>query len=135
MRSLATELDGLRDNIREGVRTLERQRENYVIQRAALELARQQVEVMPLLLQNGSADIRDQLEAQADFVEAQNDVTSAIVNYHVARWNLLKNLGIMRVDEKRFWLQAQAVPGVPAPPAGAAALPQLITPDEVFGDD
>ena len=136
MRSLATELDGLRDNIREGVRTLERQRENYVIQRAALELARQQVEVMPLLLQNGSADIRDQLEAQADFVEAQNDVTSAIVNYHVARWNLLKNLGIMSVDDERFWLQAQAVPGVPAPPpAGAAALPSLITPSEVFGEE
>lgn len=137
MRSLATELDGLRENIREGVRTLEQQRENYIIQRAALELARQQVEVMPLLLQNGSADIRDQLEAQADFVSAQNDVTSAIVNYHVARWNLLKDLGILNVNDAEFWLRPQVIPGVAPPvlPGAPAALPAVITPSQVFGEE
>lgn len=137
MRALATELDGLREKIREGVRTLDQQRENYVIQQAALALAQQQVEVMPLLLQNGSADIRDQLEAQADLVSAQNDVTSAIVNYHVARWNLLKNLGILSVDDGEFWLRPQAIPGVAQPPlpGAPAALPAVITPSQVFGEE
>jgi len=136
MRALATELDSLRDNIREGIRELERQRENYVIQRAALDLARQQVEVMPLLLQNGDADIRDQLEAQADLVEAQNDLTSSVVNYHVARWNLLKNLGVMRVEGDQFWLKAQAIPGNISPELAQenGNLPEVITPGQVFGE-
>ena len=135
MRKLATELDSLRENIREGIRALEQERENYFIQKAALDLARQQVEVMPLLLQNDDADIRDQLEAQADLVEAQNDVTSAIVDYHVARWNLLKNLGVLRVEGEQFWLKNQSVSGSSTGdnPETAGILPEVITPGQVFG--
>ena len=135
MRKLATELDSLRENIREGIRALEQERENYFIQKAALELARQQVEVMPLLLQNDDADIRDQLEAQADLVEAQNDVTSAIVDYHVARWNLLKNLGALSVEGEQFWLKNQSVSGFSTAdnPEAAEILPEVITPEQVFG--
>ena len=135
MRKLATELDSLRENIREGIRALEQERENYFIQKAALDLARQQVEVMPLLLQNDDADIRDQLEAQADLVEAQNDVTSAVVDYHVARWNLLKNLGTLSVEGEQFWLKNQSVSGssTPVNPETAEILPEVITPEQVFG--
>ena len=135
MRKLATELDSLRENIREGIRALEQERENYFIQKAALDLARQQVEVMPLLLQNDDADIRDQLEAQADLVEAQNDVTSAVVDYHVARWNLLKNLGALSVEGEQFWLKNQSVSGssTPVNPETAEILPEVITPEQVFG--
>ena len=135
MRKLATELDSLREKIREGIRALEQERENYFIQKAALELARQQVEVMPLLLQNDDADIRDQLEAQADLVEAQNDVTSAIVDYHVARWNLLKNLGTLSVEGEQFWLKNQSVSGssTAVNPETAEILPEVITPEQVFG--
>ena len=135
MRKLATELDSLRENIREGIRALEQERENYFIQKAALDLARQQVEVMPLLLQNDDADIRDQLEAQADLVEAQNDVTSAIVDYHVARWNLLKNLGALSVEGEQFWLKNQSVSGSSTAdnPEAAEILPEVITPEQVFG--
>ena len=135
MRKLATELDSLRENIREGIRALEQERENYFIQKAALDLARQQVEVMPLLLQNDDADIRDQLEAQADLVEAQNDVTSAVVDYHVARWNLLKNLGALSVEGEQFWLKNQTVSGssTAVNPETAEILPEVITPEQVFG--
>ncbi|HCE06304.1 MAG TPA: hypothetical protein DEQ62_08220 [Verrucomicrobiales bacterium] len=135
MRKLATELDSLRENIREGIRALEQERENYFIQKAALDLARQQVEVMPLLLQNDDADIRDQLEAQADLVEAQNDVTSAVVDYHVARWNLLKNLGALSVEGEQFWLKNQSVSGfsIADNPEAAEILPEVITPEQVFG--
>ena len=135
LRTLATELDGLREDIRQGIRQLAQQQENYLIQQSALALALQRVTVMPLLLDANQADIRDQLEAQADLVSAQNAVTGAIVNYHVARWNLLKNLGVMRVEAGQFWLEKQPVPGVPpANPGGAAQLPDVVTPEEVFGE-
>ena len=136
MRKLATELDSLRENIREGIRALEQERENYFIQKAALDLARQQVEVMPLLLQNDDADIRDQLEAQADLVEAQNDVTSAVVDYHVARWNLLKNLGALSVEGEQFWLKKQGVSGenITQEAGEPEVLPRVVTPSQVFGE-
>lgn len=135
LRSLATELDGLREDIRQGVRQLAQQRENYFIQQNALALAEQRVTVMPLLLDANQADIRDQLEAQADLVSAQNAVTSAMVNYHVARWELLKDLGIMRVETGQFWLKNQPIPGVPAPvnPGVGVQLPNVVTPGQVFG--
>ena len=136
LRALATELDGLRDDIRQGVRQLAQERENYFIQQNALALASQRVTVMPLLLDANQADIRDQLEAQGDLVSAQNAVTSAMVNYHVARWKLLKNLGIMRVETEQFWLRSQPIPGVPAPvnPDVGAQLPNVVTPGQVFGE-
>ena len=136
LRALATELDGLRDDIRQGVRQLAQERENYFIQQNALALASQRVTVMPLLLDANQADIRDQLEAQGDLVSAQNAVTSAMVNYHVARWKLLKNLGIMRVETEQFWLRSQPIPGVPSPvnPDVGAQLPNVVTPGQVFGE-
>ena len=136
LRAFATELDGLRENIRQGVRQLAQQRENYFIQQNALALAQQRVDVMPLLLDANQADIRDQLEAQADLVLAQNAVTGAMVNYHIARWNLLKNLGVMRVEAGQFWLKNQPIPGVPAPanPGDGAQLPNVVTPGQVFGE-
>ncbi|MBC8326318.1 MAG: TolC family protein [Verrucomicrobia subdivision 3 bacterium] len=136
LRTLATELDGLREEIRQGTRQLAQERENYFIQQNALALAQQRVNVMPLLLDANQADIRDQLEAQADLVSAQNAVTGAMVNYHVARWNLLKNLGIMRVGTGQFWLKNQPLPGVSAAinTGAAAQLPSVVTPKEVFGE-
>lgn len=136
LRTLATTLDSLRDDIREGVRALEQERENYGIQQNALKLAEQRVAVMPLLLEADEADIRDQLEAQADLVSAQNALTRALVNYHVARWNLLKNLGLMDVKRDQFWLKRQEVPGVRPATAQPAEgdLPAVDPPDKVFGN-
>jgi hypothetical protein len=63
-------------------------------------------------------------------------VTGAMVNYHVARWNLLKNLGIMRVETEQFWLKNQPIPGVVAPilSGAGARLPNVVTPGQVFGE-
>ena len=136
LRALASELDELREDIRQGIRQLAQEHENYFIQQNALALAQQRVNVMPLLLDANQADIRDQLEAQADLVSAQNAVTGAMVNYHVARWNLLKDLGVMRVETGQFWLGNQPLLGVAAPviPSAAAQLPNVVTPGQVFGE-
>ncbi|MBT6450528.1 MAG: TolC family protein [Verrucomicrobiales bacterium] len=136
LRALASELDELREDIRQGIRQLAQEHENYFIQQNALALAQQRVNVMPLLLDANQADIRDQLEAQADLVSAQNAVTGAMVNYHVARWNLLKDLGVMRVETGQFWLGNQPLLGVAAPviPSAAGQLPNVVTPGQVFGE-
>ena len=68
-------------------------------------------------------------------MEAQNDVTSAIVDYHVARWNLLKNLGALSVEGEQFWLKNHSVSGssTAVNPENAEILPEVITPEQVFG--
>jgi len=69
-------------------------------------------------------------------VEAQNDVTSALVNYHVARWNLLKNLGVMSVKGERFWLKKQGLSGDTSTnnPEETRNLPEVVPPGQVFGE-
>ena len=88
-----------------------------------------------LLLQAGQATIRDQLEAQADLVSAQNSVTRAMVNYHTARWNLLKNLGILDVENGKFWLNDLAGPAGDGPLGGNGALLEVVSPASVFGEE
>ena len=63
-------------------------------------------------------------------------VTSALVNYHVARWNLLKNLGVMSVEGERFWLKKQGLSGDTSTnnPKETGNLPEVVTPRQIFGE-
>ncbi len=135
LRLLSTALDGLRESIRRDVRSLEQARQNYLIQQNALVLARQRVEVMPIQVElDPTTDIRDVLEAQADLVRVQNAVTEAMVDYHVTRLNLLKELGTLNVEGTQFWLRPQRLPGEGKGPVngGGAALPEVVPPDQIF---
>ena len=131
LRLLQTTLDGLREELRQGLRGLEETRQNYLIQLNARTLARQRVQVMPLLLQAGQADIRDQLEAEADLLSAENAVTKAVVDFHIARLTFLKNLGVLSVEADQFWLPNQPAPGGEVPDN---TLPNVPTPQQVFGN-
>lgn len=137
IRSLATALDTARDNVRQGLRTLDQTRQNYQIQQNALELAKRRVESADLLLQAGRAQIRDQLEAQQALVAAQNAVTAALVDYHAARLKMLIDVGALRSGGERFWLRDHPIPGgkpVIVPPPVNGADREVITPDKLFGN-
>jgi outer membrane protein TolC len=135
LRALALALDNVRDEIRQDLRTLELTRKEYDIQKNAVDLANSRVEGTTLLLQAGRVQMRDLLEAQSALVTAKNALTAAMVEYHAARWGLLRDLGVIRTDMDRFWLAKQTIP-VQAGAAGAV-VPQpdaerLIPPDELF---
>lgn len=135
LRVLATTLDGVRESIRRDARSLEQARQNYLIQQTALALARQRVEVMPIQVElDPTTDIRNVLEAQADLVRVQNAVTEAMVDYHVTRLNLLKELGTLNVEGFQFWLRPQPLPGADKVPVNGAggALPEVVPPDQIF---
>ena len=53
----------------------------------------------------------------------------------MARWNLLKNLGALSVESEQFWLKNQSVSGSSTAdnPEAAEILPEVITPEQVFG--
>ena len=137
LRSLALTLDTARDSVRQGLRNLEQLQQTYAIQTNALQLADSRVAVSDLLLQAGRAQIRDKLEAQSAQVLAQNAVTQVLVDYLVARLKFLVDVGALRTEGERWWLQPQPLPAAAAPQPrrqqrGSDAIVE--PPEKVFGN-
>jgi outer membrane protein TolC len=105
IRSLALTLDNLKDDIEGGLRTLNLRRQNFEIQRNALELANRRVASSTMLLEAGRAEVRDLVEAQDAQIAAQNAVTSALVSYQDVRLQLMLDIGAVRTSEPEFWLK------------------------------
>lgn len=137
IRTLSQVLDDTRNEIRDDLRAIEQARQDYQIQKTATELANQRVEGATLLLQAGRAQIRDLLEAQSAQVAAQNAVTQTLVDFHVARLQLLIDLGILQMERERFWLADQPIPQKAGAPAAAPAIApmngEVIPPEKLFG--
>jgi|YNPNPStandDraft_1061719.scaffolds.fasta_scaffold00919_9 outer membrane protein TolC len=115
LRSLVSTLDGYKDRIDRGLRTLEQQRLNYLNRQMALEVARRRVEMNQLLLEAGRVQIQQVREAQDALIAAQNDVTTSLVRYLQTRLQLLLDLGVLKSDQSKFWLEDPIVmmrPGI-----------------------
>jgi outer membrane protein TolC len=140
LRTLQTQLDTIRNSIQADLRVLDTARKNFAIQQEAVRLAQSNVDGAVLLMQANRIDMLNLLNAQSTLLSDQNSFEQALVSYHVARWNLLSDLGIIRIDLDRFWVAEQPIPlpgGSNAPAAQAQAAPQstiveLIPPDLLF---
>ena len=99
-RNLSLLEDNVKQQVRRSFRTLNQAKDSYDIQKLSLELANKRVESTSILLQAGRADTRDVLDSQESLLDAQNDLTSAIVNHTIARMNFYLNIEFLRVDEK-----------------------------------
>ena len=104
LRSLVTTLDGFRNRIDRGLRTLEQERLNYISREAALRVAERLVDNRQMLLEAGRANIRDVREAQDSLIQAQNNLTAATIAYLGTRFDLLLDSGVLLADQARFWL-------------------------------
>ncbi len=137
IRSLAQSLDDAKNELRQDLRAVQQARQNFDIQKLAVELADKRVESVDLLLQAGRAQIRDQLDAASSQVQARNALTQALVDFHLARLNLLVDLGTLDTGPRQFWLAEQKMPA--ADPAGTrSARPDpdtVIPPDQLFGTE
>lgn len=105
LRNLISTLDNFRNRIDRGLRTLEQERLNYLSRLEALRVAERRAEMNQLLLEAGRVQIRDVREAQDALIQAQNNLTTALVNYLGSRFDLLLDVGILLADEDRFWLK------------------------------
>ncbi len=95
--------DQIKLQVRNRLRTLLQTRESYQIQSRAVELARQRVDSAALFLEAGRAQVRDVLDAQDDYVSAQNDRIAALVDYRIAELELQRDMGVLEVDYKGLW--------------------------------
>jgi outer membrane protein TolC len=91
--------DEILAEIRDSIRLLEAARESYEIQRVSVDLAQARIDSTQLKLEAGRAETRDLLEAQADYLDARNALTAAIVEYTLSTLTLNLDMGLLRVDE------------------------------------
>lgn len=75
----------------------------YDIQKLSLDLARERVNSTSMLLQAGRVQSRDLLDSQDDLLSAQNDRTSTLVDYMIARLEFYRDIGILHVKPDGLW--------------------------------
>ncbi|MEJ6580970.1 MAG: TolC family protein [Akkermansiaceae bacterium] len=104
-RTLGQNFDELRNLLDRRIRELDQFRQSYEIQQNAVALAKKRVEGNQLRLKAGTVIFRSLRESQDALIAAQNAETRALVDYLGARLNLLIDLGVLKSDEKRYWLK------------------------------
>ncbi len=102
-RQYDNDLDEVKFDVRRAYRGLLEAAEQYRIRKNSLELAESRVESTNMLLQAGRLTTRDLLEAQDDLIDAQNNLTSALVAHLIAKLNFFKDVGILQVRPDGMW--------------------------------
>jgi len=103
------DLGGLEDNIkfaiRNNLRSLALDREQYLIAVASAALAFERVVSTSLefRLGTGGVSARDFLEAQTAYIDALSAVASRHINYIVDRTQLFLDLELLEVNDQGFW--------------------------------
>lgn len=95
--------DAVKLDVRDGLRNLLQQRENYQIQVQALNIAERRMRQAQAFQEAGRAETRDVLEANEALIEAQNSLVDAVVSYRVTELAFQRDLGLLVVDERGLW--------------------------------
>jgi len=127
-RAHENEVDSVKLDVREAYRQLRRQAESYRIQKNSVRLARKRVESTSLLLEAGRVQTRDLLESQDALLQAQNDLTAALVAHTVAKLTFFRDIGLLQVQPDGMWRHAELPPrttvrGGPEPSRSATPVP------------
>ena len=93
-------LDNVRLDVRESYRQLTQSRRSFELQRRSVAIAKRRDRLAFLQQREGQASARDVLEAGDALRQAQNGLTSALVNYTTTRLEFFAALGLLGVDEK-----------------------------------
>ncbi len=104
IRALGLVLDTYKNRIDRGLRTIEQARLNYLNGVESLNVAKRRVENYRLQLEAGRATPRDLREAQDSLIEAENNLSVLYAAYLEARLGLMVNLGIIKIEPRKFWL-------------------------------
>ncbi len=138
--------DGVHQQLRGRLRQLDQHRANLEIQRRAMAIAIRRVDerrenlnkpVAPAApgaapQQFGPTAARDLLDALSDLRSVQNNVMSVWLAYYATHMTLIRDLGVMQLDENNLWI-AQPLDQVDRMRADECLLPPSI-PDQWFKD-
>jgi outer membrane protein TolC len=97
--------DDIKLSLRNDLRTLLQARESLGTQSLAVAVAQRRVQSTQMSLELGRVGIlmQDVLSAQADLVNAEDRLTSALVNYRLAELQLQRDLGLLQCNNEGLW--------------------------------
>lgn len=102
-RQYELDTDRIELDVRQALRALKAEAERYRIQKMALDLAQRRLETQKLMLEIGQSNVRLLLESEGALLEAQNDVTSALVAHAIAKLGFFRDIGILQVRPDGMW--------------------------------
>lgn len=97
--------DTVKFSVRDSLRNLLQQRQQYHIQVQALDIAERRVRQAQAFQEVGRADTRDVLESNESLLQAQNAVVDALVSYRISELTFQQNLEVLRVDAQGLWTE------------------------------
>ena len=95
--------DQLRVSIQSSFRELERRFQSLEIQRQLIEDQTKNLRIAELRFERGELPNRDVVEANQSLLDAKNALIDEQVSYEIARLQLLRDLGILFIDETGMW--------------------------------
>lgn len=104
IRSLTLTYDNLTNLMIRRVREIEQFKQSYEIQLNAVKLAENRVEGNKLRLQAGTVIFRRLSESQDALIDAQNAITTALINYLDTRLEFYNEIGIIDTTKPSYWL-------------------------------
>ncbi len=103
LRSFSEFQDNLEVSVQSTFRELVRRKESLDIQTQLISDQVRNVKIAQLRFEQGNFSNRDVVEAQQALLDASNSLIREKVDYEIARLGLLKDLGILFIDEKGMW--------------------------------
>ena len=100
VRSYMSQIDDIKQSVRQALRRLKRTEQTYSIQKNSVELASRRVRNTQKLLEADRASARDVLESRDALVRAQNALSQALVAHKIARLEFLRDVELLEVDER-----------------------------------
>jgi outer membrane protein TolC len=105
-REYSQQVDSVVQSVPQAYRQLMATAEQFITQKKSLAIAEERVKNMPLLLKSGRAKTRDLLDAQDSLLQAQNNLTSALVGHTIAKLSFYRDVGILQVKPDGMWTQS-----------------------------
>jgi len=112
-RELSLAEDNVKLDVRAAWRNLDQAKRNFENRKLALDLAARRVEEQDLRAEIGQAIVLDQVDAQNDYISAQNELTDAIVRHTIARLEFWRDMGILYIKESGQWEDVNDAPTAP----------------------
>lgn len=99
------EVERVKLDVRQAYRDLEETTKSYQIQKISVELAEKRVEEQRLLLEAGRGIIRLLVDSEDALVQAEDNLTSALVDHTIAKMSFFRDIGILEVRPDGMWEQ------------------------------
>lgn len=110
-RSLSLKEDNIVLEVRESIRRLRRVQATLDIRKREIAAAEKEERAATWRFDEGEADNQDVSVAQAAVRRARNSYIADLVDFETSRVQLLRDIGILIIDQQGMWIEPEAKPG------------------------